>query len=178
MVRGMANVPHGAGKKVVLAVFASGEKAEEARAAGADIIGDDALIKQILEGKIEFTRCLATPDMMRHLAKVARVLGPRGLMPNPKLGTVTNDIKGAVEASRQGQIQYKCDRQGTLNVAVGKASWSDAKIIENIDAFVTALIEAKPAGAKSTFFNKVYLSSTQGGVSKVLDLKRAPFKTA
>jgi large subunit ribosomal protein L1 len=175
MVRGMVSVPHSSGKKVVICVFASGEKAEEARMAGADIIGDDSTLKQILDGKIEFTRCLATPDQMRVLARVARVLGPRGMMPNPKLGTVTNDMKGAIEAARQGQIQYKCDRQGTLNVPVGKASWDDKKIIENVDAFVTALIEAKPSGAKGAFFNKVYLSSSKG-ISKVIDLKTPPFR--
>ncbi len=165
MVRGMANVPYGAGKEVVLAVFASGEKAEEARAAGADIVGDDSTIRDILAGKINFTRCVATPDMMRSLAKVARVLGPRGLMPNPKLGTVTLDVRGAVEAARKGQIQYKCD----------KASWPDAKIVENISAFATALLEAKPSGAKGIFYNTAYLSSTMG-VSKTIDTRSGPFR--
>lgn len=174
MVRGMAPVPHGAGKKVVLAVFASGEKANEAEKAGADIVGGEELVAQIQSGKIEFNRCIATPDMMRHLAKVARVLGPRGLMPNPKLGTVTNDIFDAVTSSKKGQISYRCDKVGIIHCAIGKASWPLPKLIENYNAFVTAIFHAKPSGAKGTYFRSAFLGTH--GMGTKLNVKQYPFK--
>lgn len=176
MVRGIAQVPHGSGKKVVLAVFAQGEKAAEAKAAGAEIVGAEDLVEEIMEGKINFTRCLATPDMMRHVAKVARILGPKGLMPNPKIGTVTNNIKEAVLASRQGQIEYRVDKRGMIYAAIGKSSWPDSQLLENMTAFVKALQEAKPSGAKGTYMKYAYLSSTHANVSVKLDMKEEPFK--
>lgn len=176
MVRGMAEVPHGSGKKVVLAVFASGEKAVEARAAGAEIVGDEDLVKEILAGKIEFTRCIATPDMMRVVAKVARVLGPRGLMPNPKLGTVTTDVKGAVASSKRGQIEYRVEKKGIVHAPVGRVDWPSEKLEENLLAFVRAIADAKPSGAKGTYFRAAHLSSTMG-LGVPLDLRLPPFRT-
>lgn len=174
MLRGMAPVPHGSGKKIVLAVFAQGEKAAEAKAAGADIVGDEDLVKEVLAGKIEFNRCIATPDMMRILAKVARVLGPRGLMPNPKLGTVTNDVKTAIENSKQGQIEYRCDKTGIVHAAVGKSSWPVEKIQQNVDAFVLAITTAKPSGAKGTYYKSAFLSCDD--MAAKLDVRSHPFK--
>lgn len=174
MVRGMASVPHASGKKVVLAVFAQDEKAIDAKNAGADIVGGEELVQDIMKGKIEFTRCIATPDMMKHLAKVARILGPRGLMPNPKLGTVTQDVVAAVQASRQGQIEYRCTKTGIINCAIGRASWPLAKLKENYTAFVRAISDAKPSGAKGTYFQSAYLSSDS--VSAKLDIKEYPFR--
>jgi large subunit ribosomal protein L1 len=174
-VRGMAPVPHGSGGKTVLAVFASGDKAVEAREAGADIVGAEDLIKDILAGKIEFTRCVATPDMMKHLSKVARVLGPRGLMPNPKLGTVTTDIKTAVFNSKQGQIEFRNDKKGVVHAVVGKASWTPEKLEENINAFIKCIADSKPSGAKGQYFKSAFLS-TNTGWSSLLDIRVFPFK--
>jgi len=175
-VRGIATVPHSSGKKAVIAVFAQGEKALEAKAAGADIVGDEDLVKAIQEGKIEFNRCLATPDMMRIVAKVARILGPKGLMPNPKMGTVTTDLKSAIEASRQGQIEYRAEKHGIVHAAIGKVSWPNEKLKENLDAFVKALADAKPSGAKGVYFKSAYISSTAGPLGFPLDMKVKPFK--
>jgi large subunit ribosomal protein L1 len=174
-VRGMAPVPHGSGGKTVLAVFATGDKAIEAKEAGADIVGAEDLIKEILAGKIEFTRCVATPDMMKHLSKVARVLGPRGLMPNPKLGTVTLNIREAVENSKLGQIEFRNDKKGVVHAIVGKSSWSIDKLEENINAFVKAIAEAKPSGAKGQYFKSSFIGNNSGW-SQSLDIRLFPFK--
>lgn len=174
-VRGMAPVPHGSGGRTVLAVFATGDKALEAKEAGADIVGAEDLIKEIMTGKIEFTRCVATPDMMRHLSKVARVLGPRGLMPNPKLGTVTTDIKGAVANSKLGQIEFRNDKKGVVHAIIGKASWPGSKLEENINAFVKAIADAKPSGAKGQYFKTAFLGNNSGW-SQNLDIRLYPFK--
>ncbi len=153
-------------------------QAAEARAAGADIVGDEDLVKDILAGKIEFTRCIATPDMMRTVAKVARVLGPKGLMPNPKLGTVTSDVVAAINAARQGQIEYRVEKQGLIHAAVGKVSWPTSKLAENMNAFVKALADAKPSGAKGTYFKTAFVSTSQGSIGIELDMKVEPFKIA
>jgi large subunit ribosomal protein L1 len=174
-VRGMAPVPHGSGGKTVLAVFAQGDKALEAKEAGADIVGAEDLIKEILAGKIEFTRCVATPDMMKHLSKVARVLGPKGLMPNPKLGTVTTDIKGAVANSKLGQIEFRNDKKGVVHAIIGKSSWSTEKLEENINAFVKAIGDAKPSGAKGQYFKTSFIGNNTGW-SQNLDIRLFPFK--
>ena len=174
-VRGMAPVPHGSGGKTILAVFATGDKAIEAKDAGADIVGAEDLIKEILTGKIEFTRCVATPDMMKHLSKVARILGPKGLMPNPKLGTVTTDIKTAVENSKQGQIEFRNDKKGVVHAIVGKSSWSPEKLEENINAFVKAIADAKPSGAKGQYFKSAFIGNNSGWAQNI-DIRLYPFK--
>lgn len=174
-VRGMAPVPHGSGGKTVLAVFATGDKAAEAKAAGADIVGAEDLIKDIIAGKIEFTRCVATPDMMKHLSKVARILGPKGLMPNPKLGTVTVNIKEAVENSKLGQLEFRNDKKGVVHCIIGKSSWSVDKIEENVNAFVKAIADAKPSGAKGQYFKSSYIGNNTGW-SQSLDIRLFPFK--
>jgi large subunit ribosomal protein L1 len=176
MVRGLAPVPHGSGNKQILAVFATGEKASEARDAGADIVGGEELIKEIASGgKIEFTRCIATPDMMKHLSKVARILGPKGLMPNPKLGTVTTDVLGAINNSKLGQIEFRCDKKGVVHAVVGKASWPVSKLQENCNAFIRAIDQAKPSGAKGQYFKSAFIGCNQG-MSQLLDTRLYPFK--
>lgn len=174
-VRGLAPVPHGSGGKTVLAVFATGDKAIEAKEAGADIVGGEELVKEIMTGKIEFTRCVATPDMMKHLSKVARVLGPRGLMPNPKLGTVTLNIKDAVMSSKLGQIEFRNDKKGVVHCVIGKTSWDLDKIEQNVAAFVKAIADAKPSGAKGQYFKSSFLGSNIGW-SQSLDIRLPPFK--
>jgi large subunit ribosomal protein L1 len=162
MVRGTVNLPHGTGKTLRVAVFARGDKAEEAQAAGADIVGAEDLAETIQGGTIDFDRCIATPDMMPVVGRLGRVLGPRGLMPNPKLGTVTPNVAQAVEAAKGGQVQFRVEKAGIIHGGVGKASFDEAKLIENIKAFVDAVNRAKPTGAKGTYLRRVAVSSTMG----------------
>jgi large subunit ribosomal protein L1 len=166
MVRGTVNLPHGTGKTVRVAVFARGEKAEEAKAAGADIVGAEDLMETVQGGKIDFDRCIATPDMMAVVGRLGKVLGPRNLMPNPRVGTVTMDVKEAVEAAKGGQVQFKAEKAGVVHAGIGKASFTAQQIEENMKAFVDAVTKAKPAGAKGTYMKKIAVSSTMGpGVS-------------
>ncbi len=166
MVRGVVGLPNGTGKDVRVAVFARGAKADEAKAAGADIVGAEDLMETILSGKIEFDRCIATPDMMPVVGRLGKVLGPRNLMPNPKVGTVTMDVATAVQAAKGGEVQFKVEKAGVVHAGVGKVSFDEAKLVENIRAFVNAVAKAKPAGAKGAYLRKVSLSSTMGpGVS-------------
>ena len=162
MVRGVCGLPHGNGKTVRVAVMAQGEKADEAKAAGADIVGAENLVDSILAGKIEFDRCIATPDMMGLAGRVARVLGPKGLMPNPKLGTVTMDVAGAVKKAKAGEVQYRAEKTGIVHAGVGKVSFSEEAIYENAKALIDAVIKAKPSGAKGTYLKKISISSTMG----------------
>ncbi len=166
MVRGTVNLPHGTGKTVRVAVFARGEKAEEAKAAGADIVGAEDLMETVQGGTIDFDRCIATPDMMAVVGRLGKVLGPRNLMPNPRVGTVTMDVKEAVEAAKGGQVQFKAEKAGVVHAGIGKASFSAQQIEENLKAFVDAVGKAKPSGAKGTYMKKIAVSSTMGpGVS-------------
>lgn len=166
-VRGMIALPHGTGKTVRVAVFARGDKAEAAKKAGADVVGDDDLVAEILQGNINFDRCIATPDMMGVVGKVAKILGPRGLMPNPKLGTVTPQVEAAIAAAKAGQIEYRAEKGGIVHAGVGKASFGDEKVLENVKAFIAAVSRAKPAGVKGTYINKISLSSTMGPGVKI-----------
>ena len=166
MVRGVVGLPNGTGKDVRVAVFARGPKADEAKEAGADIVGAEDLMETVQGGTIEFDRCIATPDMMPIVGRLGKVLGPRNLMPNPKVGTVTMDVADAVKAAKGGEVQFKAEKAGVVHAGVGKASFDEAKLVENIRAFVGAVAKAKPAGAKGTYMKKVSLSSTMGpGVS-------------
>ena len=166
MVRGTVNLPHGTGKTVRVAVFARGDKAEEAKAAGADIVGAEDLMETVQGGTIDFDRCIATPDMMAVVGRLGKVLGPRNLMPNPRVGTVTIDVKEAVEAAKGGQVQFKAEKAGVVHAGIGKASFTAAQIEENMKAFVDAVSKAKPSGAKGTYMKKIAVSSTMGpGVS-------------
>ena len=167
MVRGVCSLPHGTGKTVRVAVLAQGEKADQAKAAGADIVGAESLIDSILSGKVDFDRCIATPDMMGMAGKVARILGPKGLMPNPKLGTVTTDVENAVKKAKAGEVQYRVEKNGIVHAGVGKASFSEDQLYENAKVFIDAIIKAKPAGAKGTYLKKISLSSTMGVGVKV-----------
>jgi large subunit ribosomal protein L1 len=162
MVRGLISLPNGTGKTVRVGVFARGPKAEEARAAGADVVGADDLAEKVQAGEIEFDRCIATPDMMGVVGRLGKILGPRGLMPNPKLGTVTMDVKGAVSAAKAGQVEFRAEKAGIVHAGVGKASFDSEKLEQNIRAFVDAIQKAKPTGAKGTYLQKVSLSSTMG----------------
>jgi len=161
-VRGVVQLPHGTGKSLRVAVFAKGPKAEAAKAAGADIVGAEDLAEKVQAGQIEFDRCIATPDMMGVVGKLGKVLGPRGLMPNPKLGTVTNDVAEAIKASKGGQVEFRAEKAGLIHAGIGKASFSKEAIVDNVKAFVGAISRAKPSGAKGTFIKKVSLSSTMG----------------
>jgi large subunit ribosomal protein L1 len=167
MVRGVVGLPHGTGKTVRVGVFARGPKAEEAKAAGADVVGADDLAALVQEGKIEFDRCIATPDMMGLVGRLGKVLGPRGLMPNPKLGTVTMDVKGAVTAAKAGQVEFRAEKAGIVHAGIGKASFAEDQLLANARAFVDAIQRAKPTGAKGTYLKKVALSSTMGPGVKV-----------
>ena len=166
MVRGVVQLPNGTGKTVRVAVFARGAKADEAKAAGADIVGAEDLMETIQSGKIEFDRCIATPDLMPLVGRLGKILGPRNLMPNPKVGTVTMDVKTAVEGAKGGEVQFKVEKAGVIHAGVGKVSFDEAKLAQNIRAFVDAVAKARPTGAKGTYVKKVSLSSTMGpGVS-------------
>jgi len=167
MVRGLISLPNGTGKTVRIGVFARGAKAEEALAAGADVVGADDLAEKVQAGDIAFDRCIATPDMMGLVGRLGKILGPRGLMPNPKLGTVTMDVKGAVAAARAGQVEFRAEKAGIIHAGIGKASFPDDKLIENIRAFVDAIQKAKPTGAKGTYLQKASLSSSMGPGLKV-----------
>jgi len=166
MVRGVVSLPNGTGKTVRVAVFAKGDKADEAKKAGADIVGAEDLMEIVQGGKIEFDRCIATPDMMPIVGRLGKVLGPRNLMPNPKVGTVTMDVAAAVAAAKGGEVQFKAEKAGVVHAGVGKASFTEAKLVANVRAFVDAVQKARPAGAKGSYMKKVSLSSTMGpGVS-------------
>jgi large subunit ribosomal protein L1 len=166
MVRGTVNLPHGTGKTVRVAVFARGEKADEAKAAGADIVGAEDLMETIQGGTIEFDRCIATPDMMAVVGRLGKILGPRNLMPNPRVGTVTMDVTQAVADAKGGQVQFKAEKAGVVHAGIGKASFSEEQLQENLRAFVDAVGKAKPTGAKGTYMKKIAVSSTMGpGVS-------------
>ena len=167
MVRGVVNLPNGTGRTVRVAVFARGAKAEEAKAAGADVIGAEDLVAAVQGGTIDFDRCIATPDMMGLVGRLGKVLGPRGLMPNPRVGTVTMDVAGAVKASKGGAVEFRVEKAGIVQGSVGKASFDDGKLVENIRAFVDAVTRAKPAGAKGTYLQRVAISSTMGPGVKV-----------
>ncbi|WP_308909482.1 50S ribosomal protein L1 [Pseudokordiimonas caeni] len=167
MVRGVVALPHGTGKTVRVAVFARGAKAEEAKAAGADLVGAEDLMEIIQKGEIAFERCIATPDMMAVVGRLGKVLGPKGLMPNPKLGTVTMDVKAAVEAAKSGQIEFRVEKAGIIHGGVGKLSFDEAKLIENVSAFIDAVVKAKPSGAKGTYVKKIAMSSTMGPGLKI-----------
>ena len=166
MVRGVVQLPNGTGKTVRVAVFARGAKADEAKAAGADIVGAEDLMEQIQQGNLNFDRCIATPDLMPLVGRLGKILGPRNLMPNPKVGTVTMDVKAAVEGAKGGEVQFKVEKAGVIHAGVGKVSFADDKLAQNIRAFVDAVSKARPSGAKGTYLKKVSLSSTMGpGVS-------------
>ena len=167
MIRGVCALPHGTGKTVRVAVLAQGEKADEAKAAGADIVGAENLVDSILSGKIDFDRCIATPDMMGLAGRVARVLGPKGLMPNPKLGTVTTDVAGAVKKAKAGEVQYRVEKNGIVHAGIGKASFSEEQIYDNAKTFIDAILKAKPQSLKGNYLKKISLSSTMGVGIKV-----------
>jgi large subunit ribosomal protein L1 len=162
MVRGLISLPNGTGKTLRVGVFARNVKAEEALAAGADVVGAEDLAEKIQAGEIAFDRCIATPDMMALVGRLGKILGPRGLMPNPKLGTVTMDVKGAVSAAKAGQVEFRAEKAGVIHAGIGKASFEDGKLVENIRAFVDAINKAKPTGAKGTYVQKVSLCSSMG----------------
>ena len=162
MVRGLLSLPNGTGKTLRVGVFARGPKAAEAEAAGADVVGAEDLAEKVQAGDIQFDRCIATPDMMALVGRLGKILGPRGLMPNPKLGTVTMDVRGAVTAAKSGQVEFRAEKAGIVHAGIGKASFEADKLQENIRAFVDAIQKAKPTGAKGTYVQKVSLSSTMG----------------
>jgi large subunit ribosomal protein L1 len=162
MVRGVVNLPNGTGRTLRVAVFARGAKADEARAAGADVVGAEDLVATVQGGAIDFDRCIATPDMMPLVGRLGKVLGPRGLMPNPKVGTVTMDVTAAVKASKGGAVEFRAEKAGIVQGSVGKASFDAAKLAENVLAFVEAVNKAKPTGAKGSYMQRVALSSTMG----------------
>jgi large subunit ribosomal protein L1 len=162
MVRGLVGLPNGTGKVLRVGVFARGAKAEEALAAGADVVGADDLAEKIQAGDIQFDRCIATPDMMGLVGRLGKILGPRGLMPNPRLGTVTMDVKGAITAAKAGQVEFRAEKAGIVHAGIGKASFPPEKLVENARAFADAIVKAKPTGAKGTYVQKVAVSSTMG----------------
>ena len=170
MVRGTVTLPNGTGKSVRVAVFARGPKADEAKAAGADVIGAEDLMESIQAGNLDFDRCIATPDMMPVVGRLGKILGPRNLMPNPKVGTVTMDVKTAVEAAKGGEVQFKAEKGGVVHAGVGKASFDEAKLVENVSAFIDAVAKSRPSGAKGTYMKKIVLTSTMGpGVTLDVD---------
>ena len=167
MVRGVVNLPNGSGRSVRVAVFARGPKADEAKAAGADVVGAEDLVEKVNGGTIDFDRCIATPDLMPLVGRLGKVLGPRGMMPNPKVGTVTMDVTNAVKGAKGGSVEFRVEKAGIVQAGVGKASFSAEKLVQNIKAFADAVQKAKPAGAKGTFINRVAVSSTMGPGVKV-----------
>lgn len=167
MVRGVCNLPNGTGRKVRVAVFAKDAKAEEAKAAGADIVGAEDLVASVQEGNLDFDRVIATPDMMPLVGRVARVLGPKGLMPNPKVGTVTADVTKAVNDAKGGAVEFRAEKSGIVHAGVGKASFDQDKLAENVQTFISAIQKARPSGAKGTFIKKITLSSTMGPGVKI-----------
>jgi large subunit ribosomal protein L1 len=167
MVRGVCNLPHGSGRTQRVAVFARGPKAEEAKAAGADVVGAEDLVEQVSKGVINFDRCIATPDMMGLVGRLGKVLGPRGLMPNPRVGTVTMDVKAAVAGAKGGAVEFRVEKSGIIHAGVGKASFTEQALVENIKAFIDAVVKARPAGAKGTYLKRVAVTSTQGPGVKV-----------
>jgi large subunit ribosomal protein L1 len=167
MVRGVVNLPNGTGRSLRVAVFARGAKADEARAAGADIVGAEDLVETVQKGEINFDRCIATPDLMPLVGRLGKVLGPRGIMPNPKVGTVTMDVKGAVAGAKGGSVEFRVEKAGIIQAGVGKASFSAEKLVENIRAFADAVNKAKPQGAKGHYINRVAISSTMGPGVKI-----------
>src|SRR6202166_2758197 len=170
MVRGLTSLPNGTGKTVRVGVFARGPKAEEAQAAGADVVGAEDLAEKIQAGEINFDRCIATPDMMGVVGRLGKILGPRGLMPNPRLGTVTMDVKGAVSAAKAGQVEYRAEKAGIIHAGIGKVSFDEARLVENAKALADAIIKAKPSGAKGHYVKRISISSTMGpGVKIALD---------
>ena len=162
MVRGVVSLPHGNGKEMKVAVFAKDQKAEEAKNAGADVVGAEELAEEMQKGNLNYDRIIATPDMMGVVGRSGKILGPKGLMPNPKLGTVTADVKLAVEAAKSGQVQYRAEKNGLVQAGVGKVSFGSEKITENINSFIDAVQKARPSGAKGTFIKKISISSTMG----------------
>ena len=167
MVRGLTSLPNGTGKTVRVGVFARGPKAEEAQAAGADVVGAEDLAEKIQGGEINFDRCIATPDMMGVVGRLGKILGPRGLLPNPRLGTVTMDVKGAVSAAKGGQVEFRAEKAGIVHAGVGKASFTDDALVDNVRAFVGAITRGKPSGVRGTYIKRVSLSSTMGPAVKV-----------
>jgi large subunit ribosomal protein L1 len=167
MVRGVCNLPNGSGRTVRVGVFARGAKAEEATAAGADVVGAEDLVEKVQGGAIDFDRCIATPDMMPLVGRLGKVLGPRGLMPNPKVGTVTMDVTAAVKAAKGGAVEFRVEKAGIVQAGVGKASFPPEKLVENIKAFADAVQKAKPAGAKGTYVQRIAVTSTMGPGVKV-----------
>jgi large subunit ribosomal protein L1 len=162
MVRGLISLPNGTGKTLRIGVFARGAKAEEAQAAGADVVGAEDLAEKVQAGDIAFDRCIATPDMMALVGRLGKILGPRGLMPNPRLGTVTMDVKGAIAAAKAGQVEFRAEKAGIVHAGIGKASFPVEQLVENAKAFADAIVKAKPAGAKGTYVQRVAVSSTMG----------------
>jgi len=167
MVRGVVQLPNGTGRSVRVGVFARGAKADEARAAGADVVGAEDLVEKVQGGTIDFDRCIATPDLMPLVGRLGKVLGPRGMMPNPKVGTVTMDVTGAVKGAKGGSVEFRVEKAGIVQAGVGKASFAAEKLVQNIKAFADAVQKAKPAGAKGTFINRVAVSSSMGPGVKV-----------
>lgn len=167
MVRGVVALPNGTGKTLRVAVFAKGEKADDARAAGADIVGAEDLAAKIQEGEINFDRCIATPDMMQVVGRLGKILGPRGLMPNPRVGTVTADVAKAVKDAKGGQVEFRVEKAGIIHAGVGKVSFSDDKLVENVRALVDAVVKAKPSGAKGTYVKSIALATTMGPGLKI-----------
>jgi large subunit ribosomal protein L1 len=167
MVRGVVALPNGSGRAVRVAVFARGAKADEAKAAGADVVGAEDLVEKVTAGNIDFDRCIATPDLMPLVGRLGKVLGPRGLMPNPKVGTVTMDVTAAVKGAKGGSVEFRVEKAGIVHAGVGKASFATDKLVENIKAFADAVAKAKPSGAKGTFVNRIAISSTMGPGVKV-----------
>jgi len=162
IVRGMVQLPNGTGKTVRVAVFAKGDKADEAKAAGADIVGEEDLMQVIQGGTIDFDRCIATPDMMPVVGRLGQILGPRGMMPNPKLGTVTPDVATAIKAAKGGSVEFRAEKEGIVHAGIGKASFDEKKLVENAQAFIKAIVKARPSGAKGTFVKTITISSTMG----------------
>jgi len=167
VVRGVCNLPHGSGRKATVAVFARGPKADEAKAAGADIVGAEELVEEVQKGKINFDRCIATPDMMALVGRLGKVLGPRGLMPNPRVGTVTMDVVTAIKGAKGGSVEFRVEKSGIVHAGVGKASFTEEALAENVKALVDSVMKAKPTGAKGTYLKRISLSSTMGPGVKI-----------